>query len=209
MAASPYPTRLWRTLALCMVIGAAGLGAYYYLVHAPLLARYQSTQDELLEVQEAIETARDADPTPSPLPEDRLQAACDRYTKALRTFAKERDGDATNFAVEELARSAKLDSYRVSPNVHDDTPSQGVEQSRITLALDGEPVAIERLIRHLHDYGKAGHIAALTLGVDKDKGDATRASALRLAGSASLDAYTVPDAAQLAASRCQELGEEE
>lgn len=208
MAASPYPTRLWRTLALCMVIAAAGLGAYYYLVQQPLQARYLAAQQELDAVHQEIAAAQKADPTPSPLPQDRLQEACARYKKALRPFPKELDRDATNFAVEELARSAKLDSYRVSPKLHPDTPVQGVEQSRITLALDGESVAIERLIRHLRDYGKAGHVAALTLGDDEDKGDDARAR-LHLAGNAALDAYTVPDAAQLAASRCQELGEEE
>jgi|SRR5690625_159989 len=210
--ATPYRNRLWRTLAFCMVLGAAGLGAYYYLVHEPLQARYDQAAEELHALQQQIADARAKDPIPTPLPQDRLEAACKAYTQALHQFPQNRDADAALFAVEELARSAQLNTYRVTPDNHAASPVSSATQSRISLAFEGESLAIDRLIQNLQEYGKAGHIAALTLRELSDNEDTARARNKDLAifdAHATLDAYTVPNAAQRAADRCKELSVEE
>lgn len=210
--ATPYRNRLWRTLAFCMVLGAAGLGAYYYLVQEPLQARYEHARQELSSLQEEIDARKAEEPTPTALPHDRLQSACKAYAQALHKFPQSRDTDAAIFAVEELARSAQLNSYRVAPQNHTDSPVSSAAQSRIALAFEGESLAIDRLIQNLQTYGKAGHIAALTLREVDDNEDDARArnkdTAIFIAD-ATLDAYTVPNAAQLAADRCRELSVEE
>lgn len=208
--ATPYRTRLWRTLALCMVLGAAGLGAYYYLVHAPLQAEQLRIEDALRTAHHQIEARRAEDPPPHPLPSDRLDKACKDYTASLRKFPSSHDADAATFAVEELARSAQFDTYRVTPSPHSDSPVQSAVQDRISLALEGESLAIHRLIQNLQDYGKAGHISTLTLHAREDNEDGARASdPLTFKASASLDAYSVPNASQLSADRCRELSVEE
>lgn len=210
--ATPYRTRLWRTLALCMVLGAAGLGAYYYLVQEPLQADRARVQAELDAVREQIEDLQAQEPTPRALPSDRLDEACKKFTAALRNYPSTHDANAAVFAVEELARSAQFDTYRVTPSPHSDSPVQSAVQDRISLAFEGESLAIHRLIQNLQEYGKAGHISTLTLHELSDNEDDARARASdppTFKASASLDAYTVPNASQLSADRCRELSVEE
>lgn len=206
-----YRTRLWRTLAFCMVLGAAGLASYYYLVQAPMQAAHDLVEQELAALQAEVSEKRAQPPQIEALPADRLRDACERYRSALRLLPQEHDADAAVFAVEELARSARLEDYRVTPSTQQNTPASDVTQARIALAFEGEQLAIDRLLNNIQSYGKAGHIASLSLQhSDDDNSDGRRGSRglPSFDAHATLDAYFVSDAATIAASRCQELGEE-
>lgn len=208
---SSYRTRLWRTLAFCMVLGAAGLASYYYLVQAPMQAAHESVQQELADLQQQISDEDARPPQVEALPEARLRDACERYRAALRLLPQEHDADAAVFAVEELARSARLETYRVTPSAHENSPVSDVTQEQIALAFEGEQLAVDRLLNNIQSYGKAGHFASLSLQNSDDENTEDRRGSRGLpsfAAHATLDAYFVSDAATTAANRCQELGEE-
>lgn len=203
---SSYRTRIWRTLAFCMVLGAAGLAAYYYLVQTPMQASYAQSEQELLALQDQLNEQRAQPTAADPLPQARLNDACSRFEAALRLIPQDVDADAAVFAVEELARSARLETYNVTPSTQEDTPVSDVTQQRIALTFESEQLAIDRLLKNLQSYGKAGHISSLSLREPDDANDQGARGLPSFDADATLDAYVVSDAAAIAANRCKELG---
>lgn len=206
---SSYRTRLWRTLAFCMVLGAAGLAAYYYFVQTPMQAAHALVEQELTALEQQVDEARARAPQIDALPAERLRDACERYQAALRLLPQAHDADASVFAIEELARSARLENYNVTPSTQENTPVSDVTQDRIALTLDGEQLAIDRLLNNIQSYGKAGHFSSLSLQHSDDEENEGRRGSRTLPtfeGHATVDAYFVSDAAAIAANRCQELG---
>ncbi len=195
--------RLWRVLAFSLVLGAGILAAYYYMVHQPLQQQLSQIEANTHKLRAQVDE-QEAPPTEQkPLPQDRLNAACDTFESALQPFDVPYDQDAEIFAVTELARSARLDDHTIQAASDTATPVQKLQQDQMNIQSEGSPQATAHLLSHLYTYGKAGTISALTITVQNEDAPFDANPTFRL--STVIDAYTIEDANQQATARCNEL----
>lgn len=207
---SSFQTRLWRILATSMVLGAAGLGAYYFLLHRTLETGRALTQQNTARLQEQISAEEQRELQPALLPGQRVAKACEDFREAVGHFAESADANANLFAVQELARRAELGDYSVQSA--EGTAQAGADRHRIALELDGESSAIDRLLRNVDKYQKAGPLATFELTRQSAPDDepargkrAKRPAPANFHARAELHAYAVPSQSTLATDRCNAL----
>lgn len=210
MSAS-FQTRLWRSLATSMSIGALGLGAYFFLVHTPQQAALASAQEQLaaLEAQPeaAQEPAESAESTVAYLPPVRLAHACEALFEATLAHNAQNNLQGAVFALEELSRVAELQDYTLVPT--SETVYELAERQQIRLLMDGEGQRIQRLLTNIAEYGDAGAFAQLELTRRDDAEDADRRARRNpppeFTAALELRAYAVPNQDTAALERCQAL----
>lgn len=224
MSAS-FQTRLWRSLATSMTIGAVGLGGYFFLVHEPSQAALASAQEQLsaLEEQPAAGTQAAAEDTSTEdnaaagtqavagtvayLPPVRLAHACEALIEASLAHPAQHDLQSALFAIEELSRVAELEDYTIVPTsepVHNLAVLQ-----QIHLLMDGEGRRIQRLLTDIADSERAGALAQLELNRRDDTAPSDRRARRNpppeFTAKLELRAYAVPNQDTAALERCQAL----
>ena len=203
-------TRLWRILATSLTLGAAGLGAYYMLLHQPLQTSIEDLHGATSALQEeaAVEAQRELEP--SPLPAARVEQSCKDFRDTANTFEQSMDAHGNLFAVQELARRAGLENYTVK--ALDEATVHSAAQHRISLALEGTGSATHRLLSNIEKHNKAGALATLTIERQPEsKSDAERRQRRRKVDpaiyntSGELHAYAISSPSSLATERCDAL----
>lgn len=203
-------TRLWRILATSMTLGAAGLGAYYMLIHQPLQDSIAATHEATATLQSQVATESDRELEPTALPTARVEQACKDFREVTSSFAQSIDPHGNLFAVQELARRAGLENYTV--DALDEAAIHGASQHRISLALEGTGTSTYRLLSNITKHKDAGALASLEIQRHPEsEDDAERRRRRRRTDpavfetSGELHAYAISSPSSLASERCDAL----
>lgn len=201
---SPLQTQIWRTVAFFLVVGAAGLGAYYAFIQRPIELHNQKFADEIAEMKEQL-----AEPVEHKeartIAAAELDPACARYRELVGQLG-ETDAMTQRFAVEEITRRTGLDHLALAQP--EAITLDGLTDHRQRIELRGEPKAIQRVVQNLITSERAG-VATFDLKTAPDAADDEKKSSRRpapalLEGVVDLHAYLLDDAQRALADICSE-----
>lgn len=160
---------LWRVLALSLVVGAGLLAGYYFGVHLPeeqaqaqLNSEVETSQRHLQQNLAELEEADDTDAT----------ATCQQWDRARSDLPGESERTAFRFAVEEMARQARVQLEGLRWRTME---AEGpVGQARMSFDITGDPDDVAQFVQYLEEYRRPSRIVALDLNVDGDERDLER-----------------------------------
>lgn len=152
---------LWRVLALSLVVGAGVLAGYYFGIHLPeeeaqaaYASEIETSQGYLQDNLAELETSGDVDAT----------ALCQRWDSARSGLASESERTALRFAVEEMARQARVELQGLRWRTMD---AEGpVNQARLSFEISGEPDDVAQFVQYLDEYRRPSRVVALDLSVN-------------------------------------------
>lgn len=152
---------LWRVLALSLVVGAGVLAGYYFGIHLPeeeaqaaYASEIETSQGYLQQGLAELEASSEADATP----------ICQRWDSARSGLAGESERTALRFAVEEMARQARVDLEGLRWRTME---AEGpVSQARLSFEISGDPDDVAQFVQYLDEYRRPSRVVALDLGVN-------------------------------------------
>ena len=143
MASNPQQL-IWRTLAISLAIGTAGLAAWYVLMDLPARQELEGRQAEVTRLQQEVAASQGgAAPTALGPIEAELRQLCRQVAEHADGLPQDADRTSFRFGMEELARRAGVRLARIE--AAPDLTVGPVQSIGVLMVAEGTPAELRTL----------------------------------------------------------------